>query len=329
MVAASPAAAETPADKKVQASGMIRTTWFAGALFACSILPLACSNKGTPEDAGPDAGCDVFDAGPLDPSLVSQGYALVQANQCQQCHGTYLEGNSDGVQLQDSTLTQYPPNLTPDPATGLGCWTNEQVENAILNSVDNQGNAICGPMPHFSALGLSQADVLAIVTYLRSLPAESINVPNGPDCSCTTDQDCPPEESCVNQACTCLSFACALPGFASDGGGQGEDGGVDAGEIDAGPTDGGFDGGHHHFDAGSEDGGERDAGATDAGRSDGGEPDAGYYDAGPLDGGSDAGVLSDGGSPDAGPTDAGAMDAGPLDAGGDAGELQDGGADAN
>jgi hypothetical protein len=298
---------------------------FAPWVLACGILSLSCGSKQSGEDAGPDAGCDVFDAGPLDPNLVSQGSALVLQYQCEQCHGAYLEGNSDGVQLQNSSLTQYPPNLTPDPATGLGCWTNEQVENAILNSIDNQGNAICGPMPHFIALGLTQADALAIVTYLRSLPPEPINVPSGPACSCNTDQDCPPEENCVNQACTCLSLACALPGFFPDGG-EPDDGGFDAGLEDAGPADGGPDAGRADggrvdggIDAGTEDGGRPDAGTADAGRPDGGEPDAGF-DAGPEDAGTDAGELSDAGAPDAGPVDAGV----------DGGETQDAGAsDAN
>ena len=291
---------------------MTRAFWFPWVL---AVLSVACGSKQVGEDAGPDAGCDVFDAGPLDPNLVSQGSALVQQYQCEQCHGAYLEGNSDGVQLQNSTLTQYPPNLTPDPATGLGCWTNDQVENAILNSVDNQGDAICGPMPHFIALGLTQADAVAIVTYLRSLPPESINVPNGPACTCNTDQDCPPGESCVNQSCTCLSLGCALPGFAPDGG-EPDDGGFDAGLEDGGPTDGGSDAGHHHRgDGGAEDGGRLDAGTADAGQPDGGEFDAGS-DAGPMD----AGVLSDGGR----------FDAGPIDGGTDGGETQDAGApDAN
>jgi hypothetical protein len=302
------------------AGATIRAGRRAPWIFACVVLFTACSNKPTNEDGGPDAGCDVFDAGPLDPNLVSQGYALVQQYQCQQCHGTYLEGNSDGVQLPNSTLTQYPPNLTPDPGTGLGCWTNEQVENAILNSVDNQGAAICGPMPHFTALGLSQADVVAIVTYLRSLPAESINVPDGPSCACNTDQDCPPGESCVNQACTCLSLGCALPGFATDGG-ELEDGGFDAGSFDAGPTDGGVsDAGHHHgFDAGDEDGGHPDGGIGDAGQPDGGIVDAGQPDGGDLDAGFDAG-LGDAGTDGGELSDAGSTDAGPVDGGADGGE---------
>jgi hypothetical protein len=287
-------------------------------VLACGILSLACGSKqSSGEDGGPDAGCDVFDAGPLDPNLVSQGNQLVLQYQCEQCHGAYLEGNSDGVQLQNSSLTQYPPNLTPDPATGLGCWTNEQVENAILNSVDNQGNAICGPMPHFIALGLTQADALAIVTYLRSLPPEPINVPSGPACTCSTDQDCPPDESCVNQSCTCLSLACALPGFAPDGGEAddgGFDGGLEDGGTDGGLEDGGTDGGHHHHgDGGAEDGGLLDGGTSDAGQRDGGEADAGV-DAGPVDAGADAGEPSD---------------AGPVDAGLDGGESDAGAADAN
>jgi hypothetical protein len=279
-------------------------------LAASTGLGAACSSGGHPTPA-PDAGCPgpAFDGGPLDPAQVAKGSALVTQYDCQQCHGTTMSGNYDGVQIPFSTLTQYPPNLTSDPATGLGCWTDDQVENAILYSIDNQGDAICGPMPHFSALGLTQSDAAAITAYLRSLPVFENNPPSGPSCTCQTDADCPAGESCLDAgSCTCESLACAIPGSV-DGGTAPADAGPDAGVEDGGRRE---DGGR-----------EPDAGA-DAGRLDGGF-DGGGGDAG-LDAGADAGADAgpadagfDAGAGDAGPADGGLADAGPVDAGADGG----------
>jgi mono/diheme cytochrome c family protein len=67
-----------------------------------------------------EAGCLPFDAGPLDPNQVELGQQLVMQNKCMGCHGSQLGGNSDGVP-SPGIGTAYPPNLTGDPTTGLGC----------------------------------------------------------------------------------------------------------------------------------------------------------------------------------------------------------------
>ena len=136
-------------------------------------------------DAGSEASCAV-DAGALDPSQVALGQQLVASAKCASCHGDALTGNPNGV--PSTTViggTAYPPNLTPDPATGLGCWSNDQIVNAILNGIDNEGMTLCAPMPLFGSLGdggLDVAGAQAVAVYLRSLQAVSMNVPNTPDC---------------------------------------------------------------------------------------------------------------------------------------------------
>lgn len=136
-------------------------------------------------DAGSEASCAV-EAGPLDAAQIALGQQLVATAKCASCHGDALTGNPNGV--PSTTViggTAYPPNLTPDPATGLGCWTDDQIVNAILNGIDNQGMTLCAPMPLFGSLGdggLDVAGAQAIAVYLRSLQAVSMNVPNTPDC---------------------------------------------------------------------------------------------------------------------------------------------------
>lgn len=141
-----------------------------------------------------EASCAV-DAGPLDDAAIQLGEAIITAHKCFQCHGGALSGNNDGVYFpEDEGGFAYPPNLTSDPAAGLGCWTNEQIANAILNGVDNEGMPLCPPMPRFGHLadgGLDAAEVQAVIAYLRSLPVSANQVPNT---ECTVSDGGPPGE---------------------------------------------------------------------------------------------------------------------------------------
>jgi hypothetical protein len=148
--------------------------------------------------------CNVYDASGLDEASVQAGFQAVwQAYRCWGCHqnsdagvdeagnGITLSGNNVG--LGDSG--QYAPNLTPDLTTGLGCWTDEQIQNAILNEQDQDGGPLCSgggvpKMPHWGIqlhLGdggprpgtpMDAGTAQAIIEYLRSLPAVSNQVPD-------------------------------------------------------------------------------------------------------------------------------------------------------
>jgi len=146
-------------------------------------------------DAGSDSGFDAtaveascaVDSGALDGAQVALGQQVVQSRNCVKCHGENFEGTFDGVPSPTTEGgTAYPPNLTSDPATGLGCWTDDQIENAILNGIDNQGMPLCPPMPrwgHIDDGGLDATSAWAVVQFLRSLPIVSFQVPNTPNCT--------------------------------------------------------------------------------------------------------------------------------------------------
>ncbi len=137
-------------------------------------------------DVGVDAvdsaiSCAV-DAGPLDTALVGTGMSIVTDHGCAGCHGNDLSGNNGGMSSTNAEDgVAFPPNLTSDPATGLGCWTNTEIENAILNGLDREGHQLCNPMSAFASLdgsaGMSASDGQAVVAYLRSLPVVVNQVP--------------------------------------------------------------------------------------------------------------------------------------------------------
>jgi hypothetical protein len=138
-------------------------------------------------DGGPTTSsdaCTPFDAGPLDQDALQPGADLVTLLKCRECHGDDLSGNPGGVQSpQTEGGLAYPPNITPDPATGLGCWTDQQVLNAFMNGVDDTGRSLCPPMPRFGEAGVDAASAHEILAYLRSVPAHYGTVPETPACS--------------------------------------------------------------------------------------------------------------------------------------------------
>jgi mono/diheme cytochrome c family protein len=107
---------------------------------------------------------------PPDPQA---GAALVKRFKCAGCHGADLSGESVPVQ---NTLA-YPGNLTPDPATGLGTWTDDQIVAAVRGDVD--AGFCTGAMPRFR---LEDAQAATLVTYLRSL-APIVNAVPPSDCT--------------------------------------------------------------------------------------------------------------------------------------------------
>jgi mono/diheme cytochrome c family protein len=62
------------------------------------------------------------------------------------------------------------PNITPDPETGIGGWTDGEVARAIREGVSRDGRPLFPLMNYPSYRALSDDDVLSIISYLRSRP---------------------------------------------------------------------------------------------------------------------------------------------------------------
>lgn len=68
-------------------------------------------------------------------------------------------------------------NLTPDPDTGLGRWTDGEILRAMREGVDREGKALFPIMPYGHLRHMSDEDAKAVVAYLRSLPAVRNEIP--------------------------------------------------------------------------------------------------------------------------------------------------------
>ena len=60
-------------------------------------------------------------------------------------------------------------NITPDPETGLGDWTDGEIIRAVREGVDRKGGALFPMMPYEKFRSMSDEDVRSIVAYLRTL----------------------------------------------------------------------------------------------------------------------------------------------------------------
>lgn len=62
------------------------------------------------------------------------------------------------------------PNLTPDPETGIGRFTDDQLARAIREGISHDGRTLFPIMPYEKFRAMTDEDLASIIVYLRSLP---------------------------------------------------------------------------------------------------------------------------------------------------------------
>ncbi|MFT4272544.1 MAG: c-type cytochrome [Pantoea sp.] len=107
---------------------------------------------------------------------INRGAYLVDGpGHCASCHtAKNLLGGDSAAYLQGGALQGWnAPDLTPNPHTGLGNWSTEDIVS-YLRSGANRETASSGPMTEAienSTQYMNDADLHAIASYLQSLPA--------------------------------------------------------------------------------------------------------------------------------------------------------------
>lgn len=72
----------------------------------------------------------------------------------------------------------YTANLTPDPETGLGKWTEQQFVDTLRSGRHlGRGREILPPMPWPAFRNMTDQDLRSIYAYLRTIPAVTNHVP--------------------------------------------------------------------------------------------------------------------------------------------------------
>jgi len=134
----------------------------------------------------------VFQRDPVPPSptaeqdLLGRGEYLVEGIVgCGNCHngrdedGEFVPGleYAGNFVITEPGFTAYAPNITPDRETGIGDWTDAEVERAIRRGISRDGRVLGPPMAFAYYHGVSTNDMRAIIAYLRSVPAVRREIP--------------------------------------------------------------------------------------------------------------------------------------------------------
>lgn len=118
-------------------------------------------------------------------TAVERGRYLVNGiAACGNCHTPQGPGGpapgrelAGGTPFKEVLFTAYAANITPDPETGIGKWTDAQIAVAIREGKRPDGSLIGPPMPFAFYKHISDADLAAMVAYLRSVPPVTNAVP--------------------------------------------------------------------------------------------------------------------------------------------------------
>jgi len=130
---------------------------------------------------------------PENRGIVERGEYLVELLACGSCHtdgalvgepdmSHAMAGSRIGI-AYTSPLDErwpgvvYPPNITPEKSTGIGNWSDLQIGNAIRSGIGRHGKRRIMAMPWQGYAKMSDEDVSAIVSYLRSIRPVKHQVP--------------------------------------------------------------------------------------------------------------------------------------------------------
>lgn len=118
---------------------------------------------------------------------VAYGLYLARVGHCVACHSEkgepghqkFMAGNAKRPFELQGIGKVWARNLTPDPDTGLGRYSADQIKQALLQGTRLDGKPMAPPMsmllPHYSAM--SPDDMDAIVAWMKSLPPVKQAIP--------------------------------------------------------------------------------------------------------------------------------------------------------
>jgi hypothetical protein len=190
----------------------LRSTVLFGATFLTYVVVVSARvHSVTPEAAGPTrpAATD---------ARVERGAHLVRTMGCNDCHTPWTAGPRGPEPDMSRALTGHPAdvvmpaapvlppgpwawvgaatntafagpwgvsfaaNLTPDPDTGLGKWTESMfIQTMKTGRHEGKGRPLLPPMPFPMIASLNDEDIRALFAYLQSLPPVRNRVPQPVD----------------------------------------------------------------------------------------------------------------------------------------------------
>jgi mono/diheme cytochrome c family protein len=110
---------------------------------------------------------------------VKRGFYLVTIGHCMECHTPLVDGRRDyknalgtgGYALKGPWGVSVSRNITSHKQNGIGAWSDEEIKRAIIKGVRKDGAKLLPPMGYDWYATMTDADLDAIVAYLRTVPA--------------------------------------------------------------------------------------------------------------------------------------------------------------
>lgn len=114
-------------------------------------------------------------AASTDPAVIERGrYLVMGPAHCISCHGDAQGELSGGLAFHLPVGTVHAPNLTPDAETGIGRYRDDELARVLRHGVHPSGRAM---LPFMPFADMTDADLAAVISYLRSRPAVRHAVP--------------------------------------------------------------------------------------------------------------------------------------------------------
>lgn len=124
------------------------------------------------------------------PQRIERGkYIFNSAAACVDCHSEHdastpdhpvkadMRGAGEIMPFTDLPGRIVASNITPDPQTGTGNWSDDQIVRAIREGIGYDGRALFPMMPYEHYRKMSDEDVASVVVYMRSMPAVHHELP--------------------------------------------------------------------------------------------------------------------------------------------------------
>jgi len=149
------------------------------ATLGLAMLVVALSD---PSSGGRAAQAKDRKSDPMRERLARGRYLVEGPMHCFACHSEVdwkapgapeLQGKKGGGRKFTEGGMPFPlfaSNITPDPETGAGTWTDEQLARAIREGIGHDGRRLFPVMPYLNFRVLSDEDLASVVAYVRSIP---------------------------------------------------------------------------------------------------------------------------------------------------------------
>jgi mono/diheme cytochrome c family protein len=108
------------------------------------------------------------------------GFYLATIGHCMECHTPLVKGQHDwaadlargGMEFPGPWGVSVSRNITSSKTKGIGTWTDAEIKRAITTGVDKDGKKLNGPMGYQYYAQMTDADLDAVIAWVRTLPAK-------------------------------------------------------------------------------------------------------------------------------------------------------------